>query len=38
MQQKALENPGYQRQYGEKAYERIRLYRAGKPCREAAGG
>ena len=29
MQQKALENPAYQRQEGEKAHERIRLYQAG---------
>ncbi len=38
MQQKALENPAYQRQQGEKAHERIRLYRAGIPYREATGG
>ncbi len=38
MQQKALEDPGYQRQCGEKAFERIRLYQSAKPYREASGG
>ncbi len=37
MQQTALENPEYQRQHGAQAYERIRLYRAGKPYREGPG-
>jgi tetratricopeptide (TPR) repeat protein len=34
MQEKALENTAYQRQEGQRAYERIRLYRAGTPYRE----
>jgi hypothetical protein len=34
MQEKALESPAYQRQEGERAYQRIRLYRTGKPYRE----
>jgi Zn-dependent protease len=37
-QQKALEDAEYQRQHGQQAYERIRLYQAGKPYREAPGG
>jgi Zn-dependent protease len=37
-QQKALENPAYQRQHGEMAQERLRLYRAGKPYREQPRG
>jgi Zn-dependent protease len=37
-QQKALENVDYQRQQGQQAYERIRLYQAGKPYREATKG
>ena len=37
MQQKALENPDYQRQQGEKAYQRIQLYRTGMPYREGVG-
>jgi Zn-dependent protease len=34
-QQKALADAEYQRQQGQQAYERIRLYQAGKPYHEA---
>jgi Zn-dependent protease len=37
-QQKALEDVEYARQHGQQANERIRLYQAGKPYREAAVG